>query len=157
MRLREEDPIGSRWRFQFRQQLFFPRSWVVHRRSGAKQGPQWSQSAACMINCVAFNSGHKPAATSCRSIPSSAGQSIPGDAAFETTTSENWFASCQHRDTFLPQSTHDLHGTLRFANCLREKPMQPLLGLRRRRHESVKLFVTDVFIEWTAQIPTPPT
>jgi hypothetical protein len=59
-----------------------------------------------MISCVAFNSGHIPAATSCQSTSLSLGQSAPGGAASETTTFEERFTSCRYFDTFLLQSPH---------------------------------------------------
>src|SRR5438046_8772020 len=71
------------------------------------RGPQWLQSAACMINCVAFNSGHSPAATSCHSTSSSLGQSAPGDVASGTTTLEDRFTNWRYCDTCLLQSPDD--------------------------------------------------
>jgi hypothetical protein len=58
-----------------------------------------------MINALAFNSGHSPAATSYQSM--SLGQSAPGGTARETATFDNWRISCRYFDTFLLQSTHD--------------------------------------------------
>jgi len=49
------------------------------------------------------------------------------------------------------------HMTLGLANGVQRKPMPPLPGLRSRRHKSVKLLVTNVFIEWTGQVLTLPT
>src|SRR5262245_36464477 len=71
------------------------------------KGPQWSQSAACMINCFAFNSGHSPAATSCQSTSSSLGQLSPGGAAPETTTLDERFTSRLYFDTLPLQSRQD--------------------------------------------------
>ena len=109
-----------------------------------------------MINCVAFNSGHSPAATSCQSTSSSLGQSAPRRCGFRDHYIREPFTSCRYFDTFLPQSAHDSHVTLGLANSVRRKPMQLLPGLRRRGHESVELSVIDMFIEWTSQILTLP-
>src|SRR5258708_24417233 len=72
------------------------------------RGPQWSQSAACMISSFAFNSGHNPAATSCQSTSSSLGQPALGGETPETTTFDHRFTNSRYFDTFPLQSRQDL-------------------------------------------------
>src|SRR5262249_55298324 len=70
-------------------------------------GPQRSQSAACIINCLAFNSGHRPAATSSQLTSLSLGQSAPGGVTSATTTFDDRFTNWRYFDTFRLQSQHD--------------------------------------------------
>src|SRR5207247_1248629 len=86
-------------------------SWAVASSStevaARSNGPQWSQSAACMINCLALNSGHNPEATSCQSTTSACGQSVPGGVPFDATMFEDRLINCRYFDTFWLQSAHE--------------------------------------------------
>src|SRR5258708_5586245 len=99
--------------------------------------------------------------------PQSGGHFMPVDISVVWAVSSPWCgfryhyirASAQELPVFryLPAAiTAGLHVTLGLAYGVCRKPMQLLLALWRRGHESVKFLLINMLVHWTSQILTLP-